>query len=278
MSHFYEAVARMDSGKTFEFSYANGVIFDIDPLSGAAVEIQRSQGYNQIGETVEGRSMAGISRTIRGVCLSKEAALAIVRAFPMFSSGRLTVNGYYCDFVTQKLPYIHTTKTGKRQFTMQIYCATPYWQAEEQTAVTMGSVVPAFQFPTTLDAHTFGIRSGESAEVINDGSIMVPIDIVFSAERDVERPGLVNVATGETITYEGNLSAGDQIHIFRKDGELSVQYIMGETIVDDLGRLAEDSNLFWVHPGSNPLRSTYDSGSGLNAVVSFNRAEMGVVV
>ena len=45
----YKAKYISSSGKQFDFSYGNGVIFDIAPLSGVTGKVNTSQGYDQVG-------------------------------------------------------------------------------------------------------------------------------------------------------------------------------------------------------------------------------------
>ena len=64
----------------------------LDPLNGVDVDLQTAQGVNQVGDTVEGQSVSGVSRTLSVVFWGRDAltrARAFTKKLPYFTKGTL---------------------------------------------------------------------------------------------------------------------------------------------------------------------------------------------
>ena len=53
-----------DAGATLDIGWDYGTPYSLDPINGVDVNLQKAQGVNQIGETVERQSVAGVSREL----------------------------------------------------------------------------------------------------------------------------------------------------------------------------------------------------------------------
>lgn len=275
----YNARIETDAGKIVRFGYEYGNIFDITPLSGVDVSFGTSQGFQQVGETVETQSVQGISRTIQGTFTGSDpeaAARAMLRALPIFTTGRLVFNDkYFCRIHLKKTPYVHRSSAGKYTFSMMVYCETPYWLNMKGDKYVMGSYTAAFSFPVLYDTHIFGVRN-ESAFIncINNGAMDVPFTARFTTDTETVNFGIINVYTLEHLTLNMSLSQDDVVTVSRENGRLYVQ--RGDE--DIFSVLDESSDLFMLHPGDNVLRMTAESGlSGLQVSISYNAAEIGVI-
>ena len=71
----FDAIFTASSGQSFSFGYKAGVLYSIDPIGDLPVELETSQGYQQVGATVESRSISGVTRTITGRILRNTAYL-----------------------------------------------------------------------------------------------------------------------------------------------------------------------------------------------------------
>lgn len=103
----FDAIFTASSGQSFSFGYKAGVLYSIDPIGDLPVELETSQGYQQVGATVESRSISGVTRTITGRILRNTAYLKrqLRDIFTPGATGRLTVAGkYYCDAEVQRCP------------------------------------------------------------------------------------------------------------------------------------------------------------------------------
>ena len=55
----YEARFETEDGRSFRFGYPYGSVFSIDPLSELDVALSTSQGFQQVGVTVESADVGG---------------------------------------------------------------------------------------------------------------------------------------------------------------------------------------------------------------------------
>ena len=276
----YTAKIVTDAGKTFDFSYRNGVVFDISPLSGTDVSLSTSQGFGQIGETVEGMTVKGIRRTIRGVILHKSTAKQMLSVLPAFAAGRLYVNGaYFCPITVQKTPTVSESRSGRLSFTMQVFCDTPYWYKSSETSVLLTGVTPMFSFPVDYSSHKFG-ESMENAfvNVFNDGDVPVPIDLRLSSSGSVSGYGIADTRTGAVLKFDDTLSDGEQMRIRQIGGRIVAEKTSSGEVSGALAYITDESSLFSLSVGDNVLTAIADEGlSALRASVQFNAAYMGVI-
>lgn len=279
----YNARITTDNGMSFGFGPAYGSVFDISPLSGSDVNIATSQGFQQIGVTIENQSVGGISRTIRGVFIDgKNTAImqSMLESLPVFTRGRLYFNDqYYTDIVFKKTPSIVKKQNGKTSFSMMVFCADPFWHLVEDVAYNIGDYTPMFEFPILYDEHIFAQKNPSSfVDCYNMGSVKVPFLLRFTCDASVENPGIVNANTLEYIKINRTILLGDVIEIYRENGRLYVHLTRNGETSDIFSSLDEDSDLFWIYPGENIIRLTADDAlESLVGVVSFNPAYMGVL-
>lgn len=276
----YNAKIETNAGAVIRLGYKDGVIFDISPLSGVDVTLATSQGYQQIGETVESQSARGVSRTIRGTFLGDAAetkAREMLRALPVFTTGKLIFDDrYFCNVYVQKTPYvIHSPSERKYTFSLMLYCETPYWLDVKESAYLLGGYTPAFTFPIRYDLHAFGVKNASAfTNCYNGGAVDVPFVAKFTSSAESSGIGLVNVQTLEKLKLDVTLTMGDEIVIKRENSRLVVE-LNGE---DAFSIFDEDSNLYYIHPGDNVLRATADSGlEALQVSITYNAAETGVL-
>lgn len=278
----YKARIETDKGKTFVFGPENCNVFDIDPLSGVDVDLSTSQGFQQIGETIENQSVKGLSREIRGVIFknSIETARRMLNDLPIFTTGRLYYNDdYYCEITISKTPYIKVGKDKRVTFTMMVYCALPYWYVSSSNTTLIGAYEKTFMFPVLYDSHIFG-RKNPSAFIncYNKGSVEVPYTAIFTCTTPVTNPGIINVYTLQQIKFNLVLGLDDILTVRRENGVMYVELMSGGKTTNVLSKLTEDSDLFWIYPGDNVLRLTADEGlDDLICSVEFNEAEVGVI-
>ena len=276
----YTAKIVTDSGKSFEFSYRNGVVFDIYPLSGVDVTLSTSQGFQQIGETVEGMTVKGIRRTIKGVILNPATAKAMLSTITTFAAGRLYFNGaYFCPITVQKTPTIALARSGKMTFTMQVYCESPYWYKTAETSVLLSGTTKLFFFPVLYDSHKFG-ESMENAfiNVYNSGDVPAAIDLRLSSSGTVTNYGIADTRSGAVLKFEDTLNSGEQLRLRQIGGRIVAEKTVDGEILGAMGYLSDDSTLFHLAVGDNVLTAIADEGlSDLRASVQFNAAYMGVV-
>ena len=283
----YNAKIVTDNGDTFNFGYEYGILFDIDPLNGIDVNISKSQGFQQIGETVESQSVIGISRTIKGVIFDNlnQNIKNMLSILTMFTAGKLYFNDtHFCDIYISKTPSISKPMNKKVNFTMMIYCPIPYWLDVNIRGYVLGGWTPEFSFPVTYNnsgsgnPHIFGIHdSNVFINCYNPGDVKQPLSIEFTTHSESTTYGIVNVNTMESILIQDTLSIGETVFIKNMNGKLSVIKKSAEVITNIFYKLRESSTLFWAVPGDNIFKIVAFSGRDqIKASVSFYPGYVGV--
>lgn len=259
----YKARFVADRGAEYDFSIASG--FDIDGLSGINVEIGTSQGFSQIGESVQTQSLNGKSLAIRGAIYQdiQSQKKQLSKVFAPFTSGRLIVNDKFYIYVYVKTSPTFAAKFDDGRFNIQLFAPFPFFRAIEDTYITIGELIKGFSFPVDYHEHSFGIRSQvQTTNVINIGDIQSAFKLVLSASDYVENPQIRNISTGEFDSFTGIMSPGDIIEMYRDDnGVLKVEKtdIDGQT-EDAFSWLDEESNLFYLAVGDNVITASADDG------------------
>lgn len=274
----YNARIDTDDKKSFAFSYDNGVIFDITPLSGVSVALGLSQGFQQIGQSVEAQSVSGITRTIKGVILNQTTAQQMLAIITPFATGKLYFNDtYFCDIYIKHSPIV-TNKKGKILFSLEVFSPHPYWQQKDEAYYSVSAFVPMFSFPVNYNSHTFGYRDQSSAiNAKNAGVVPVPGKFEFTCTSDVQNYGMINIATMEKLQFIDTLLPDEKVVLEQEKGRIIATKYKGEQMLNHMPYLSDDSTLFNLNVGTNPLKLIADGGEdNLSASVSLRPAYMGV--
>ena len=278
----YKARFVSDSGPQFLFAFENGVIFDIDPLSGVNVNLATAQGYGHAGDVVMSRTIGSVTRKISGVFIkeNEKKKRDMQAAFAPFSTGRLYFNDlYYCECNVKQTPQFFKKDT-REMFSIQVLCAYPFWKSAEDVHYGLGTYEPAFEFPVNYaEPHMFGIKNpNQFIDVYNDGEETATMTIEFSTLTVTENYGILNIDTGEYIRITDTLNIGDKMRVFWKNNVLKLQKTASDGSVSDaFTSLDEESTLFTVAPGHNVFLMQAESGlNDLVAFVSFPGTKAGV--
>lgn len=251
------------NGQSFAFGYSAGVLYSIDPLGDLPVELETSQGYQQIGATVESRSISGVTRTITGRILrNTDACKKLLRdIFAPCTTGRLTVMGkYYCDAEVQRTPAI-SVATRWPTFSLQIYCPSPYWYHVAESSATTFQVIPKFQLPVCYNTHQYGLRiQAEWLRIYNAGLDTQDFSLLLTAYGRVENPAVFDPQSGEMLRFLVTMEDTDQIHIWRENGRLRIERIIGDVAINGFDILDEASTLWTLPHGTQIWQRSADTG------------------
>ena len=83
-----------DAGAVLHLGWDYDAPYFLDPLNGVDVDLQTAQGVNQVGATVEGQSVSGVSRTLDVVfwgAYALDNARAFSKKLPYFTKGTCTL-------------------------------------------------------------------------------------------------------------------------------------------------------------------------------------------
>ena len=187
----FDAIFKASNGQSFAFGYAAGVLWSCDPLGDLPVELETSQGYQQVGATVDSRSISGVTRTITGRIL-RNADYCKRQLRDIFApgvTGRLTVAGkYWCDAEVQRCPAISPAVLWPT-FSFQLYCPNPYWHSVAKTTAATIKVTPVFRLPVCYTSHQYGIREQASyIRILNSGLDTRSWKLSLTARGEVVNP------------------------------------------------------------------------------------------
>ena len=233
----YNAKYVSNTGETYNFGVDGATVFDMDIGNGLSVDIATSQGFSQIGESVEGQTVTGRPINVKGT-IYKDVRLNRKRlrsVFAPFTNGRLSFdNGYYIDVYVKETPTFSPVKDDGR-FTMLLYAPFPFFSKTDTGKVEFGMIEPTFSFPVNYaNPHYFGRKSQNLAEnLLNDGEVEIPFDIMFKTTGKATDIRVTNLDTGEFLLIKGNLFANQKIVVKRStEGVLSVVLVDGDKTTD----------------------------------------------
>ena len=272
-----------DAGATLDIGWDYGTPYSLDPINGVDVNLQKAQGVNQIGETVERQSVAGVSRELIIHCHSSHGdadAELLLEKLPYFTKGTLYFGDhYFTRFVLQKLPYF-SSYTPDPRCELMLYSEKPFWYSLTATAAVLGGYEPAFRFPVCYDSHIYGIkRDGTAAVLRNEGSLPVPFTATLRCDMPVTHPKVVDLQTGAFIGFDLTLQPDETLEIYRSTSDRLACTLTRAGVTENIfAKLDEDSTLTELQPGDNVLSMQAENGSGyLQASVSFYPMEAGIL-
>lgn len=274
----YEVIFQNDNGKIFTFGPNGGNWFGMNIGNGLEVTLGKSQGFAQVGETVETQSIGGRSIDVTGMffgdIVGGKNSLRNICA-PL-SSGRLIFQKtHYIRVYVKAAPTFSAVKNNGL-FKMQFYAPFPFFSAFQERYFLIGGVVPGFRFPVNYGRpHRFGTRSNERyVNVINSGDVRIPYRLVLRSEGVSTNPTLTNITTFAFLKINGTINIGQFITIFRDNSNvLRAELTDGNRVTDVITWIDDESSLFELEPGDNLISANDDEGGkALIASFTFNPA------
>ena len=272
-----------DAGAVLHLGWDYDIPYFLDPLNGVDVDLQTAQGIHQVGATVEGQSVSGVSRTLDVVfwgAYALDNARAFSKKLPYFTKGTLYFGDrYFARFVLQKTPYF-SSYTPQPRCSLMLYSEKPFWYDLNAVSSVLGGYEKAFCFPVCYDSHIYGIkRDGTAAVLRNEGSLPVPFTATLTCSMPVVHPRVVDLRDGAFIGFDLTLQDGDRLEIYRSTTDRLACTLTREGKTKNcFSALDEDSTLTELQPGDNILSMQADSGAAyLQASVSFYSMEAGIL-
>ncbi len=269
----YSAIFESDSGQKYVFGVDGQTVFDLDVGQSVPVNLGTSQGFSQIGESVNTRSVRGRTIEVKGAVYgdipSKKRAMRDI--ITPFASGRLVFNDQYYIRVVVKDPPSFNPGKSNGKFMLRFFAPYPFFSYLQEENQYIGVVIPAFRFPVNYSKpHTFGKRSADRyRNVYNGGNVPVPFQAHLSCNGTSTNPRLTNMKSLKVLKLNGTMSAGDVIDIYRdKNGALRVELTKSGKTSDIMSWVDDDSDLFELEVGDN-LISALDDEDGASLTVRF---------
>lgn len=274
----YEVIFEADNGKKFVFGRNGNNYFYMSIANGVDVNLGTSQGFSQVGETVENQSVAGrpidVTGEVYGNVTARKDALRNVCA-PL-TSGRLVFqNTWFIRVFVKSAPTFMPVKNNGR-FKMQFFAPYPFFSTMEEKQYQIGSVIPMFRFPVNYSKpHRFGTRNAERyTNIINSGDVRIPYTLTLRSEGISTNPTVTNLTTFSFLRLNGVLEAGDVATIYwDSDNVLRAELTSGGVTTDIASWIDDDSELYELEVGDNLIQANDDEGgAGLVASITFRPA------
>ena len=274
----YSVVFETDNGKKYVFGKNGNTMFDMNLGDGVSVSLGTSQGFSQVGETVETQTVTGRSITAKGVVYGNipERKRTMRNVLAPFTSGKLVFEGtYYVRVYVKTAPTFSPIRNDGR-FTMQFFAPFPFFFDMEEKLYAIGTVTPQFRFPVNYGTtHRFGTKSAARyTNIINSGDVPVPFRLHLQSDGTCTNVTVTNLKTFAFLKLNGTLSAGDSVEIYRdNENVLRAELTSGGAVSDIISWIDEESTLFQLEVGDNLISANDDEGgASLTARFAFSPA------
>lgn len=275
----FEAVFENDNGKKYTFGPSGGTWFGMNIGQGVEVNLGKSQGFAQIGETVETQAISGRTIDVTGQVFGNitERKNALRNVCAPLASGRLVFGKDSFIRVYVKAAPTFSAVKNNGLFKMQFYAPYPFFSALTESHYFIGGIEKNFRFPVNYgQPHRFGTRASERyVNVLNTGDVRVPYKLVLRSEGLSTNPVVTNMSNFAFIKMNGTIKAGEYITVYRDENNvLRAELTSGNTVTDVITWIDDDSSLFELEIGDNLLSATDDqNGTALTASFAFNPAK-----
>lgn len=270
----FEAVFENDNGKVFTFGPNGSNWFGMNIGDAVDITLGTSQGFSQIGETVETMSAGGRAIDVTGKLFGNivERKNALRNVCAPLSTGRLVFNGTHYIRVYVKSPPSFSAVKNNGLFKMQFYAPFPYFSTFGESHNLIGGIEPNFRLPVNYSKpHRFGTRSSDRyTNIINSGDIRVPFKLILRSEGVSTNPTVTNLTTFAFLRVNGTLNSGEYITVYRDNSNvLRAELTQGNVVTDVIDWLDDESTLFELESGDNLINASDEQG-GVGLVVSFS--------
>lgn len=262
-----------DNGKKFVFGRGGSNYYGMSIGNGMDVALGLSQGFSQVGQTVQTQSVGGRSIDVTGEMYGdiEERKNALRNACAPMTAGRLNFwDAFFIRVVVKAAPSF-SAKKGAGIFKMQFFAPFPYFSTVAEKAYSLGSVTKEFRFPINYSKpHRFGTRStAKATDVHNDGDVTVPFRLDIQVSATCSNVTVTNLKSLDFLKINGELSPGDRVTVYRDaDNSVRAELTRDGVTSDIIARLDDGSTLFDLKAGENLLAATDDNGGG-NLSVQF---------
>ena len=251
-----------ENGESITFLYDNGYLINkpsgIDTVS---VNLSQAQGINQVGSTVESKTVQPRPVKISGIlCGSdqnarKERLMSVVRPD---LAGKLYADDFYLNVYPTTTPTIEP-KERFAHFQFSVTAPDPSWQKDNSVSQALSGIQKLFKFPWNISrAYKFGkLTEAQFINIHNGGQLPVPFTATFYAKNDVENPKITNVSTGETMMLNKSMVTGERVVVEITHDRT---YVTSSVDGNIRGALDLDSTFFRLGVGDNVLKPEADSG------------------
>jgi hypothetical protein len=170
-------------------------------------------------------------------------------------------------------------------FSIDIFCAYPYWRDGAETAQNVAGWKGEFEFPVgggfeiKTGGMEFARRAADAvAVIVNAGDVAGGCRIEFHARTTVKNPRVTNADTGDYMKFNGlTLNAGDTLIITTEYGNKKAVLIRDGDEINALGYWDVGGTFLQLEPGENLLSYGADENEdGLDVMIHHSNNYLGV--
>lgn len=139
---------------------------------------------------------------------------------------RITTGGYYIEGKPSASVKFSAAEDENNvyfcKFEVSLYCNNPMFKKETMIQGVVTSDMPVWHFPWSMPPKgiVMGTRTDYlSLSVENEGNVAIGGRIILIAKGEVVKPTITNVNTGETMTINKTMVAGEKIVVTTIDGK-----------------------------------------------------------
>lgn len=209
----------------------------------------------------------------------------LYRLFPIKSGGTLT---YTDGTVTRVIPVycesvVADAKNLANSFTISLISPNPYFTDPEPTDVALAAWEGAFEWPAQAatpdtgefefdaqaldtDVQEFGTRTEDLIVTCeNAGDVPCGFVLTFSAAGTITDPGILNVDTGEQLTLNLTLGAGDSVAVDTRFGHRTAVLTSGGVQYNVFRYITAGSTFLQLPPGESHFTATLGGSAATSA-------------
>lgn len=269
----YNVVFESDNGDKYVFGTNGNTVFDMDFGNGVSVNVGTSQGFEQVGETVQSRTISGrtinVSGAVYGDIPTRKKAMRNIIS-PLAFGRLIFENQYYTRVYVKNAPTFSPVKNNGK-FSLQFFAPFPFFYSVNSQISEIGIVKPMFSFPVNYNIpHKFGEKSAARYNnIVNRGDVKVPFSVYLQASGPSNNIVITNLATFKILKINGLLKDGDHMIVYRDNENVLRAELTSDGITSDVVHwIDEKSELFELDVGDNFI-SVNDDEDGVNLIAKI---------
>ena len=271
-----------DSGVTIQLGRGTPYrVTKVEGLNGVETKIETSQGFEQVGETIDTLTTGGNTIKVNGKInpFTSDLGNAMTDAILPMSTGRLYIDDkYWIDVAVKNAPAI-AQALRSATYSFRLYAPYPYWKSVQKNTYQLGGSIGGFRFPVNYSTpHHFGQRSSALfLNCINNGNVKTDFILTLYAKATLSNITITNAQTQEYIGINTEMQGGDYVYMYRENNQLRCVRERNNVETDIFSTVDEDTDLFFMNVGDNVLRAEAETGgNNLVVQVDFYNTKSGV--
>lgn len=258
-------------------------IMDYTGIEATDYEIEKRINANHIGERMKRKRLLSRPISVEFDYLGPdeekpEKRQELITFFSPFKAGMLTVN--YLGTERSIMYEVSSFHTNSKQVSemlsclVELDCMDPAFMNTVEETEIISSWVGGWSFPFTFPIR-FKQKGEKRQNILNKGHMETPVSITFRGP--AKRPYVKNLATGEIIQIERELTSDETMYIDTAFGKKTVEIERNGVQEDATEFLTIESRFFWLEVGDNMIEyGSEDELQDNNVSIQYRERYLGV--